>query len=57
VSRPIAAALLQRGGGSDADALGSLLSATSSGPPLPLPAPRSGGAREALRALFERLLP
>lgn len=58
VSRPLACAVLQRGAGdADAQAAVSVLSAALEGPPVPLPAPRSGGAREALRALFERLLP
>lgn len=57
-SRPIAPALLHCGAGDpDAVAAGSLLAAATGGPPVPLPAPRYGGAREALRVLFERLLP
>jgi len=58
VERPIAGALIHRGvGDADSVAAGSLLSAATGGPPVPLPAPRYGGASEALRALFERLLP
>jgi hypothetical protein len=58
ITRPLASAVLQRGpGDADAQAAGSALSAAVEAAPVTLPAPRSGGAREALRELFERLLP
>jgi hypothetical protein len=51
-------ALLQRAGAESADgAVGDVLAGAADGPAILLPPPRSGGARDALRALFERLLP
>jgi CheY-like chemotaxis protein len=60
VARPVVPALVQLGSGdSDAATAGTALAAAADGPPVPLPAPRSPGAgpRNALRSLFERLLP